>query len=388
MGLPKIRFNISSNGLGLKTAEVNKIPGIILTGTTVTNKITIGESYQLLSLQDALDKGITPEDNAFAYKQIKAFYDETGKGAELWVMLVSDATTMEDIADKEQNYAKKLLNDASGKIRILGIVKESKGDEQLSHGLDEDVEKAVVKTQALAEEFEKKYFPFRAIISGNNFSGTPSDLKDYRTTNYNKVSILIANTDAKQEASIGLALGRLASIPVQRNIGRVKDGAVEPFNAYFTNKEKVESLADAWDNIADKNYIFFRNFAGRSGFYFTDDPTLSEPYDDFKNLTNGFVMDKAIIIAYNTLVEQLGDEVKVSTNGSIHPAIIKSWQNEVESNINTQMTQKGELSHCQVYIDEKQDVIRTGEMVVQIKLQPVGYAKFITINIGFTTKTE
>lgn len=224
------------------------------------------------------------------------------------------------------------------------------------------------------------------MISANNFNGNVQDLKDYSSTKFNRVSLLLANTDGEKEACIGLVLGRLASTPVQRNIGRVKDGAVELSQAYFTNGEKVESLSSAWDSIADKHYIFMRNFAGKSGFFFTDDPTLTTETDDFKSLTNGFVMDKAVIIAYNVLVENLGDEIAINSNGTIHPAIIKSWQNAIETNINGQMTQRGELSGFKAYIDENQEVIKTGMMNVSLQLQPVGYAKYITVNIGFTTE--
>ena len=129
-----------------------------------------------------------------------------------------------------------------------------------------------------------------------------------------------------------------------------------------------------------------RNFAGKSGFFFTDDPTLTTETDDFKSLTNGFVMDKAVIIAYNVLVENLGDEIAINSNGTIHPAIIKSWQNAIETNINGQMTQRGELSGFKAYIDENQEVIKTGMINVNLQLQPVGYAKYITVNIGFTTE--
>ena len=224
------------------------------------------------------------------------------------------------------------------------------------------------------------------MISANNFNGNAQDLKDYSSTKFNRVSLLLANTDGEKEACIGLALGRLASTPVQRNIGRVKDGAVELSQAYFTNGEKVESLSSAWDSIADKHYIFMRNFAGKAGFFFTDDPTLTTETDDFKSLTNGFVMDKAVIIAYNVLVENLGDEIAINSNGTIHPAIIKSWQNAIETNINGQMTQRGELSGFKAYIDENQEVIKTGMINVNLQLQPVGYAKYITVNIGFTTE--
>lgn len=386
MGLPKIKFNIASNGLGLLSATIEKNAGLILTGVSVDGKIKIGESKQIFSLQDAQKIGITEVENPFAYKHIKAFYDYAGTNAELWVMLVSDATTMENMADKEQNLARKLLDDAGGKIRILGFCKKNKGTEAISNGLDADVDKAVQKAQQLAETFAEKYFPVRVMISANNFNGNVQDLKDYSSTKFNRVSLLLANTDGEKEACIGLVLGRLASTPVQRNIGRVKDGAVELSQAYFTNGEKVESLSSAWDSIADKHYIFMRNFAGKSGFFFTDDPTLTTETDDFKSLTNGFVMDKAVIIAYNVLVENLGDEIAINSNGTIHPAIIKSWQNAIETNINGQMTQRGELSGFKAYIDENQEVIKTGMMNVSLQLQPVGYAKFITVNIGFTTE--
>ncbi|WP_034752749.1 DUF2586 family protein [Chryseobacterium daeguense] len=387
-GLPKITFIIANNGLGLVTADIQKTPGLVITGNTVADKITIGESKQIFSLEDAENLGITVVENPFAYKHIKAFYDYAGNGAELWFMLTSDATPLEDVASNTENFAKKLLNDAGGKIRVLALCKKALGTETIENGIDGDVHKAVVNAQQLAQEFSDKYFPFRTIISANSFNGNVTDLKDYQTTEFNRVSLLLANTDGAKEASIGLALGRLASTPVQRNIGRVRDGAVESLAAYFTNGAKVESLTTSWDTIADKNYIFLRNFPGRSGFYFTDDPTLTKDNDDFRSLANGFVMDKAVIIAYNVLVENFNDEIPVTPSGTIHPAIVKSWQNDVENNINTLMTANGELSSCSVFIDETQAVLLNNNMEVLIGLQPVGYAKTIIVKIGFTTNTE
>lgn len=388
MGLPKISFIIATAGLGLLTADIQKVPGLVITGNTVAGKITIGESKQFFSLEDAENAGITETENPFAYKHIKAFYNYAGTNAELWVMLASDATTMSAMADKTEDIAKKLINDAGGKIRVLGLIKKSTGNETSANSLDADVDLTAINLQALADEFTGKYFPFRGIISGNNFTGEVATLKDYTTTEFNRASILIANTDADKEACMGLALGRLAATPVQRKISRVKDGAVEHIAAYFTDGSTVESKSSAWDSIADKNYIFLRNFVGKAGFYFTSDPTLTKETDDFKSLSNGFVMDKAMIIAYNVLVENLGDEVPVTENGSIHPAIIKSWQNSVESNINGLMTERGELSDCKCHIDETQDVLTTGRMEVEIRLLPIGYAEYIVVKIGFTTNTE
>jgi hypothetical protein len=391
MSLPNIKFNISKNGLGLLQSDIQKIPGKVLTGVTVAggNKVTVGSSYQIFSLDEAVNLGIDETGtNAFAYKQIKAFYDEAKKGAELWFMLVPSTVTFEDMADITKAYAKKLLADAKGKIRILGLCKKSGNTETITEGIDADVAFAVVKAQALAEDYASRYFPVRIIISGNKFSGVVADLKDYTTTAFNKVAILLANTDGSKEASIGLFLGRLASIPMQRKVSRVKDGPVESFASYFTNGVPVESLDTAWDAIHNKGYISLRSFANKSGYYFSGDQTLTGATDDFNSLARGLVMDEAVLIAYGTLVEELSDEIPVTAAGTIHPAIIKGWQNAIEKQIIGNMVEKGALSGVKAFIGENQNVLVTNNIDVELQLQPVGYSDFITVNIGFTTTLD
>jgi hypothetical protein len=391
MSLPNIQFNISSNGLGLAQADIQKIPGFVLTGVTVAgaNKVTVGSSYQIFSLQEAINLGITlGGTNDFAFKQIKAFYDEAGKGAELWFMLTLAVTTMTQQADIDNNFARKLLSDAQGKIRVLGLLKKASAGEVITEGLDADVHLAVVKAQALAQDFANRYYPLRVIVSGNKFSGVVANLKDYAITNLNKVMILLANVDGSQEAAIGLTLGRLASTPTQRKLSRVKDGPIEPFAAYFTNTATVATLDTAWDAIDTKNYVFLRSFANVSGFFFTGDKTLTVATDDFNSMARGLVMDEAVLIAYTTLVQELSDEIPVTDAGTVHPAIIKTWQGNVESQINQLMVEAGKLSAVRCFIDENQNVLVTNNVQVQLQLLPVGYADFITVNIGFTTILE
>jgi len=390
--LPYIKFNISTNGLGQSQADIQKTPGLLITGVTVTgdNDIVAGEAYQIFSLQEARDLGIEAVgENKFAYKHIKAFYDYAGENAELWFMLTT--TTMKGALhnDNEQSFAEKFISDAAGKIRVLGVAKKAaEGAVTLSGALDKDVIDAVEKAQKLADLFAEKYSPFRVVLSGNAFTGNLEELQDYATSNYNRVSILLSNTDGEKDASIGLALGRLASTPVQRNIGRVRDGAVEDNAAYFTSTDKVESKSSQWSAIHEKGYIFLQNYAGRSGFYFSDDVTLTKPTDDFKSLANGFVMDKAVLIAYDALLEFLKDEVPVNADGTIHPSIIKSWQSAVDTQIRSLMVEPGNLSDVSVNVNPNQNVVSTGKVEVQVALLPVGYAKYITVNIGFTTNAE
>ncbi|WP_163444930.1 DUF2586 family protein [Flavobacterium columnare] len=391
MNLPNIKFNISKNGLGLLLADIQKIPGIVLTGATIAgaNKVTVGVSYQVFSLKEAENLGIESTGaNAFAHNQIKNFYAEAKTGAELWFMLTPQSVSMTDMADLAKAYAKKLLSDSKGKVRVLGFVKKSGTGETITNGLDADVTTAVINAQTLCEESSDRYYPVRAIVSGNKFNGVVADLKDYQTTDLNKVSILLANNDASNEASIGLLLGRLASLPTQRKINRVKDGPVSPLYAFFTNGEEVESLDTAWNAMHNKNYIFLRSFANRSGYFFTGDGTLTSASDDFNSLARGLVMDEAVLIAYNTLVEELSDEIAVTPAGTIHPAIVKGWQNNIENQLKGLMVDKGKLAGVKAHIDENQNILQTNNLNVDLQLLPVGYADYITVNIGFTTTLE
>lgn len=389
--IPNVAFNVSSRGLRLNQADIQKIPGLVLTGVTVAgvNQVTAGVSYQIFSLDEAVNLGIAATGtNAFAYKHIKDFYDQAKKGAELWFMLVVAATTMEQMADLNELHAKKLLADAGGKIRILGIVKKSGAGEVIANGVDQDVDAAVIKAQALAVDYASRYQPFRVILSGNKFSGVVADLKDYTTTDFNRVACLLSNNDGAGSADVGMAIGRLATIPTQRKISRVKDGAVEPLAAKFTSGATVESMDTAWDVIDAKGYIFMRNFSNRSGYFFTSDRTLTKPVDDFNSLARGLVMDEAVILAYGILTEELSDEVPVSDDGTIHPAIVKGWQNNIENEITAKMVQLGKLSGVKAVIDPNQDVLATNNVSVDLQLLPVGYSDFITVNIGFTTNLE
>lgn len=385
MALPKVKFNIARDGLGGLVNAGTKVPALIISGSTVAEVVTIGQSYQIFSLAEAEELLIDETNNPFAHKHIAAFYGEAGAGTPLWVMLASDATTMTEMLT-DVTLAKKLIVDASGNIRMLGVLSETTG--LVENALDADVATAVAAAQALAEEFEEKYMPFRVLLSGTQFDGDVAGLVDYREANFNKVACLIANDDATAYAAVGLALGRLAATPVQRKLSRVKNGPILNFEAFFTDGETIESKTDQWDAIDDKGYVFLRSFAGRSGYYFTNDKTLTAPTDDFRSLANGLVMDKALIIAYNVLVEELSDEVLIAENGSIHPAIIKNWQTRLETNIGQIMVDSGELSAVKANIAPEQNVLSTGKVDVNLQLLPVGYADFIEVNIGFTTQID
>ncbi len=284
---------------------------------------------------------------------------------------------MEDMLDKTKTYAPVLLDASKGKIRKLGVSRKSATGVTIENGLDGDVDKALIKGQVLANEYATNFKSFRFLVDGKDFNGTASDLKDYHTASFNRGGVLIGAISASKNSGLGFAIGYMASLPVQRKISRVKNGALPFSGAYFTDTKDTETYENAWNSIHDKGYIFFRTFVGKSGYFFNDDPTATALTDDYASFTRGFVIDKALVLTYLTYVEEIADEIEVDDDGKLNPALIKDLQGKVENAIELQMVAASEASAVQAIIDPNQNILATNKLNILVRVRPVGYKNFI-----------
>lgn len=388
MALPGVNINILNGQLGRVAASEDGVAGMIIGGVAPSG-LTLMMPKQIFTLQDAVDLGI---DEAFdtsnsveMYKQIKQFYDQAGKGQELWIMIVAQTTTFVDMLDKAGNIAPALLDAASGRIRLLGVTRVPDGAYTPTYttGLDDDVTTAISNAQALANEKRTEYAPLRILIEGRDYQGVPGDLEDLTQRSDNAVMIMLGSVSNTASAALGLALGRASGTPVQRNLGRVKDGDLGIDEAYLgSDLEETHSLAER-SAIHNKGYVFLRSYVGKAGYFFSDDVMATATTDDYANLARGRVIDKALRIAYITYVNELLDEVQIDPDtGQLEPSIMKSFQTSVESAIDGQMTQSGEIVAVEAEIDPAQNVLANDQIEIDLAVTPVGYAKTIIVNLG------
>lgn len=394
--LPRVKISFDNSALRMSTPMPDGVGGAVLTGVTVVGKFVLGTTYIIRNLDGLKDLGITsdPADpNAYIFKFVNEFYQEAAIDTELWIMGVADTVKLSDMASIANDHGKALANAAGGKLRWLAFGRKPAAGyiPTPGGGLDGDVALATTNAQALAEYFtNSKFAPLFCIIDGAGFTGAIADLVSIRdiTTN-NRVCVLIGDTVVSSyNSTIGTLCGRIASIPVQRNIARVKDGAVTQGALYIG--AKTVDAAD-FESIHDKGYITFRTIVGRGGYFFNDDFLAAPDLDDYSHITARRTVDKAYRIAYQTLVNELNDEVPINADGTLPEAFVKNWQAMVEFDISRQMTANGELSGdigngdlgVQVYIDPSQNVSSTSKIIVKIRVRPFGYARFIDVYLGF-----
>jgi hypothetical protein len=386
MSLPNVVINETNGNLGLVNPTDDAVSGMIFSGTA-TASLLLGVAKQLFSFKQFTDLGVTEVNNPLAYKDVKAFYERAGDGTELWVMLISDAVTIADITDETKAYLKKLLDAASGRIRIIAINRTLPVAyvPTIAEGLDQDVITGITNADLMAVHYSEAYKPFRCLIPGLGFTkATVAALKDLKQLTKSHVAVVLG-ADTATSVAIGRTLGSLAAVPVMRKISRVKNGDAGIQAAFFPDGTPIGDLEANWNDIHDKGYIFFRKIYGKAGFFFTDDPTATEATDDYSCLARCRVIDKARIIAYTTFIEELNDEIPVDgVTGKLSAGLIASWRANIEEALNNNMKAKGEISKAECYINPAQNVLSTDKIEATVKITPVGYSSVIEIDLGLS----
>ena len=396
MGLPKVVITIGNGALGKVAGTGDGVSGLVTSGTAISvgsgaSGLALGVPVQLFSWAQFLSIGFTAVNNPIAYADVKDFYNQAGDGSELWLMMVSDATLLAAICNNATvgTSVKTLLDAAAGRIRLLGVNRKIPASGYapaytLLGGVDDDCVTAISNLEATRAIYAAAYKPFRAFICGQGYVTTTPGTLSLKAGTSRGVQVLLGSSAVKM-VQVGIVLGRYAAIPVQRSGARVKDGALGIASACFPDGVAVNAMEASWDaNIDGKGYVFFRNFYGLSGFYISNDITATADSDDYNTIQNGRVMDKAAVIAYATMVNELNDDIDVDpTTGYLSAGIIASWQAELENALDQNMSDNLSAPSI-VTINPAQNLLSSNTIAVIVKLVPKGYSKEIDIALGFS----
>ena len=387
MALPKVTIKYLNGLLGVAPESQDGLLALVLLGASeVKGTFDAGTPYLIYGPSSLEDLGVTEENNARLVEIVREFYSEAAEGTPLYV--AGYTGTMTAFCNKDNGKLVQLVEQLKGEIR--GVVIAGTATDTTTTGLSADVISAIPVAQAAAEHCaEFLYAPIFVVLEGRSFSKA-ADLPDMTEQEYNRVAVLIGDTKKNsKDAAVGILAGRIAAVPIQRNIGAVLSGSLKVSEMYLGGELLDKSMNDV-RTINDKGYLVPRIHIGRAGYYFTDDVMCCDPTDDYAHLTARRTVDKAARIAYDTLLDFLLAEIEINEDGTMQEPIIKSWQASVESAINGQMTANGELSAidgngCKCIIDALQNVLSTGRVDVTLKVRPFGYAREIVCKLGFLT---
>jgi len=390
-----VSISLSNGGLGGTLQTNDGVVGFVTTMVSEAGGYTIGTPLLLTGMASVATAGITQANNPYAFRHITEFYNQALDGAELYFMGVADTQTIAMIcSESNASGAIKLLNYGAGNIKVIGCITDDVAVNgvtaiTITNGINADCYTAAANLKVMLTQFTANQQPCRGLIGGTSYNGTASALTNETagTTN-NRVGMIIGDTqvwDATHtSAAMGLCLGTIASLPVQRKISRVKNGPLTNLTCYLGTVALINGNPDV-TTISGKGYITFTTYVNKAGFFWQGDPMLTATTDDYCSLSNGRVVDKMQVITYSVYIEEVDDEIPLNTDGSgtMLATYAAYLQQEVIDAINTEMVVTNEISGFNCFVDPTQDVVTQGGTNIVETATPVGYNGQINVLLGF-----
>lgn len=377
MSLPNVKISFAQGALGTVAQSADGVVGLISTATAST-KFALNKDVVIYSSAALEELDITSVNNPNLHKAVTEFYAQAGEGAELHLYGMA-GTAVVDLLGGTETF----LKAASGRIRALVVV--------CTTGVDKStLQAAATKAQSVGENATNTLCaPVFTLIPVKSNTDV-AELPDLSTYTHDRVGFFIGDTVANSATSAsGLIAGRIAECPVQRHIGRVKDGALSIASAYIGANDVA--VADV-ETLYNKGYITMRTFVGKSGYFYAEDYLACGANNDYRSIARRRTADKAFRVAYATLLESVQDELPVTAAGTLTSSFAKSLETDIEADIYHSMTEEGNLSvdaadptdmGVQAKVNTSNDVLATNKLQAVIKIKPYGYSKWIEVALGF-----
>jgi hypothetical protein len=281
---------------------------------------------------------------------------------------------------------------AEGKIRQIGVYVDDKayavGDVTILHN-------------EIANNNDANKRPLSAIYAGDISAVSDlSTLSNLAALQAYKVSVVIAQDGAakgndlykatgKSVCSLGACLGSVSFAAVSDDIAWVGkfniSNGVECDTPAFGNGELFKDKSVSFINtINGLRYIYLGKYTDYAGSYWNDSHTAIIQSNDYAYIENNRTIDKAIRGVYTSVLPALNSPLLLNPDGTLANTTIAYFESLAELNL-FEMIRQSEISAQAVTIDPTQDVLSTNTLVISIQIVPIGVARAITVNIGFTT---
>lgn len=400
-----VRQKPGENATGLLTAP----SGIIICGAVaVEDKLSLDTPYKVTSPDGLAAFGLSAAydtaNQCLVYYHLKEFFRMAQPGTALYFMCVGfDVTPVLALEDEDSLYAKKLLQFAEGSIRQLGIAynPDLAGDapaETLTDGFSTNIRTAIPAALVLRAWAEERIMDLCVILEGRKYGDNLGAALDLRAiapvddvVSYEGVGIVIGQDYAfaddlwasgKYHAALGTALGTLAGVLMEQDMGEVETlNVTDVVKGVFTkaglssHKTLLESDAQL-DDLDDRGYVFLIKYAEVSGFRWNGDHVCAPVIIDDEGVMNEWKMSytRTVNEAKRKLYAKLIGKVRTThqvdaTTGKLPLAKIKNF----EALGDDALGKLSGLSGYKTIVDPNSDLITPPQrLTVGFKIVPFG----------------
>lgn len=390
-GLSSLTINVGTSGLGRRPPNEDKISGYLFFSNSLPSGFASDDRVKkVYSLEEAEDLGISVGSFPIHNYHISEFFRGNPVG-ELWVGVYAVPTPSYTFAEIET-----MVKAAAGEIRQLAVYAGA-----LTYATSQ-----VTTIQSIINAIDGDgYKQFSVLYAANMEAITAvsgwSSIGDLRALNARKVTVVAAQdgsgvgaalyvSQSQSITAIGLALGMLSRAAVQESIGYpaafdISDGTEMEVPALANGDLWNDLTPTALGGLKDDGYLVaLKRTPDYAGSFFERVPTSVPFTNDFAFIENNRVVDKAIRYIRKALIPQLNATLYLNADGTLRNDTVGFFQDLGQDQLDF-MIADGEISNGKCLVDPEQNVLSTSQLEVTIKIQPVGIAEFIVVNIGLVT---
>lgn len=321
----KNRLNIQrqkpgANATGLLIAT----SALIVNGFAVAGKLVLGKVNTITSPDVLIEFGITAAydtaNKCLVHYHITEFFRMAAPGTTLYFMVVPTTVLPAVILeDTDSIYCKKLLLEAQGKVRQLAIGfnpdlrtvvvdPEVVFVEASLDGFSAPIRSAIPKATVLRQWAAARNMDLCILLEGRKYGNSASAAVNLRgivvagdQVNYEGVSVVIGQdftfadtlwASGQYHAAVGTALGTLAGIQMEQDMGEVETlNVTDSIKGLFTvaglsSHVTITEAEPQLDTLDDKGYIFLIKYVNVTGFRFNGDHVCAAEIIDDEGVMN------------------------------------------------------------------------------------------------------
>lgn len=258
----------------------------------------------------------------------------------------------------------------------------------------------VQAAQAVCDTLFANHMPLSSVLVTFDYSAatlaTMADLSGLASKN---ISIVIGQdgdglgyelykATGKSITNIGAVLGAVSLAKVSDDIAwiakfNISDGTENNVPAFANGVLFSAQSKSLLSTLNSHRYIFSITKVGYVGTVLNDSHTAVIQTSDYAYIENNRVIDKAVRLLYSAYLPDLNSPLVVNGDGTLKDTTVAYFEATGEGSLD-QMERDEEISAKSVTIDPTQNVLSSSQLIVSVKLVPVGVARNIVVNIGYT----
>lgn len=171
---------------------------------------------------------------------------------------------------------------------------------------------------------------------------------------------------------------RISSVRPGVDLGRVSDGSLPGVVSISRDERATPGLDDA-------RFATLRTIIGRNGFYINNGRMMSPAGSDYSLVQYRRVMDVFSSTGRQALLNFLNSGLLVDpVTGFILEADARNIETYTEELCRDAITRPGDGSALTITVNRATNIISTANLPVTGRVVPLGYAKFITLDLGLS----